>query len=127
VLWNFALVKVKADLLQPPAPQPPADVRDDRERRKAWWEAWKATDAGMAWQVANAAYETLRSESPYITATVDRDGSFRIDDVPPGDYVLGVEFDQHPAGRLKNYRFSVPEIDGQRLDRPLDLGVLALE
>lgn len=127
VLWNFALVNVRANLARPPAPQPPDGIRNNPGRSKAWMDAWKKTAGGEAWQTANEAYEMLRSESPYVTASIDRDGTFRIDDMPAGAYVLSVRFSQHQAGRLANVKFSVPEIDGERSDRPIDLGVLPLE
>ena len=41
-----------------------------------------------------------RADGPYLTATVDRDGKFRIDDVPAGHYSLSVRFDRDDAGRL---------------------------
>jgi protocatechuate 3,4-dioxygenase beta subunit/Zn-dependent protease with chaperone function len=71
--------------------------------------------------------EPFRSISPYITASVDRDGRFRIDDMPAGEYLLTVRFDRDPVGRLSQYRFTVPPADRDRLDKPLDLGLLTLE
>jgi uncharacterized GH25 family protein len=62
-------------------------------------------------------------------ATVDRDGNFCIDDVPPGDYSLSVQFlKPRPGGsRLDRQRFSVPAINEKLLERPVDLGVLTLQ
>ncbi len=126
VHWSFALVNVRADLPPPKAPTTPVEVQDDREKHKAWWESWKRTDEGQAWQAAYRAFEELRSKSLYITASVDRDGTFRIDDMPAGDYSLRVRSSQHKAGQLMDYRFSVPKIDGDRSDQPFDLGELVL-
>jgi len=126
VFWNFALVIVQADLKQPPAPTAPDDVRDNPKKRKAWWEAWKATDTGRAWTSAYEAYQRLKSKSPYITATVDRDGSFRIDDVPEGNYVLKVRFSKNAVGSLIGYRFSVPSVEEGRAGERLELGTLTL-
>jgi beta-lactamase regulating signal transducer with metallopeptidase domain/protocatechuate 3,4-dioxygenase beta subunit len=111
VLWNFALVDVQLNL---PGPPPPDGIENNPERRKAW-------------QAARQAYEELRTESPAFSASVARDGSFRIDDMPPGDYVLMVHFSQHRAGHLSNHRFSVPPTDARQAGQPLDLGTLALE
>jgi hypothetical protein len=69
----------------------------------------------------------LQASNPQIWATVARDGSFRLDDVAPGKYVLSVRFNEHPAGTLSDYRFDVPAIDGKRSDKPLDLGTLNLK
>ena len=126
VLWNFALIDVEPDLKPPATPAAPPDVRDDPDQRKAWWDAWLATDEGKAWTAAYEAYEQRESENPYIKASVDRDGSFRIDDVPPGDYVLSVRFSQRAPGILSDYRFSVPPVENGLSAEPLDLGKLAL-
>jgi Zn-dependent protease with chaperone function len=67
-----------------------------------------------------------RSKNPNFTATVDRDGTFRIDDVPTGDYALSVSFQRDDPGRLQNYRFKVPPLEGNRAAEPVDLGELKL-
>jgi beta-lactamase regulating signal transducer with metallopeptidase domain/uncharacterized GH25 family protein len=127
VLWNFALVKVEADLERPPSPTPPADVRDDPDRRQAWWDAWIATDEGKRMLITYEAYDKRRSESPFITASVDRDGSFHIDDMLSGDYVLKVRFSKTAPGSLSGYRFSVPPMNDHPVAEPLELGTLTLE
>jgi beta-lactamase regulating signal transducer with metallopeptidase domain len=68
-----------------------------------------------------------RATRPGFTATVDRDGSFRIDDVPAGNYSLSVQFQRDDAGRLSNHRFSVPAQQGDLAAQPVDLGTLRLE
>jgi RNA polymerase sigma factor (sigma-70 family) len=64
-----------------------------------------------------------REAGPYLTATVDREGRFRIDDVPPGAYLLDVRFDRDDAGHLWNHRLEVPKSEGPAVD----LGTLKLE
>jgi uncharacterized GH25 family protein len=71
--------------------------------------------------------EPLDEVMPYFTATVGRDGTFRIDDVPPGKYVMSVRFSEHPAGYVSGHRFTVPEIDDDQARQELDLGVLTLQ
>jgi hypothetical protein len=66
--------------------------------------------------------------SPYFTATVDPDGTFRIDDVPIGNYSLSARVEQQgQVGRLRSRRFTVPAANGNRVDQPVDLGVLTME
>lgn len=111
VLWNFALIDVQTPRLQLPIP---AGVEKDTPKYKEWQNAYRA-------------YQQTLAESPYISATVGRDGSFRIDDVPSGDYALSVRFNDHPAGHLLDYRFTVPLIEGNQVGQLLDLGELKLE
>ena len=73
------------------------------------------------------ARERIRESSPYFTATVDRDGSFHFDDMPPGNYTLSVRFSQHAAGQLQDYKFTVRDAGAGKFDEPVDLGVLQLE
>jgi beta-lactamase regulating signal transducer with metallopeptidase domain len=127
VLWNFALLHIRADLKPPQTPKMPADVQEDPDQRKTWWDAWRATDDGKAWTSAYKAYQQLSLKYPYITASVDRDGSFRIDDVPAGNYVLGVNFSKKAAGTLSGHRFSVPPVEEGRTGEPLELGTLTLD
>ena len=58
---------------------------------------------------------------------MDRDGKFRIDDVPAGDYSLSVRFMKTPVGYLSDHRFRVPALEGDAAARPVDLGTLKLE
>jgi RNA polymerase sigma factor (sigma-70 family) len=63
-------------------------------------------------------------KSPYLMASVARDGSFRIDDVPAGDYMLNVMFMEDDVGALLNHRFQVAPA-GSAVN-PVDLGTLRL-
>ncbi len=64
---------------------------------------------------------------PRFVATVDRDGSFRIDDVPAGDYSLSVQFQRDAPGQLLDHRFKVSSQEGDLAAQPVDLGTLRLE
>ena len=68
-----------------------------------------------------------REDSPFITATVDRDGKFHIDDAPAGQYSLSVRFDRDDAGHLDNHRFAVQQTNEGATAEPVDLGTLKLE
>ncbi len=67
------------------------------------------------------------AKSPYFMATVDRDGTFRIDDVPAGKYSLSVQFLPNEVGHLVNHRFEVTSLESDPAAQPVDLGVLKLE
>ncbi len=64
---------------------------------------------------------------PHFRATVDRDGRFRIDDMPPGRYSLDVRVNQEGVGGLRARGFEVPAVPGDHAEPPVDLGVLRLE
>ena len=67
------------------------------------------------------------ADGPDFTATVDRDGAFRIDDMHAGNYSLDVSFMENDPGHLRNHRFRVPAPEGDAAARPVDLGTLKLE
>ena len=62
-----------------------------------------------------------------ITATVARDGTFRIDDVPEGRYTMMMDFDRgrDAAGSLPDHPFQVPPAGNDR--GPVDLGTVKLK
>jgi hypothetical protein len=60
-------------------------------------------------------------------ASVGRDGTFRIEDMPPGEYTLSVRYDEHVGGFLRDFRFFVPETARDSSSPPLDLGALTLK
>ena len=79
------------------------------------------------------------SRRVFIIVGLASDGSFRIDDVPPGDYRLAIRVngksqyhvtatygrDPGPFGRIV-HTFTIPAIPGGRSDVPLDLGLMRL-
>jgi hypothetical protein len=107
VPWNFALVNLQVDSNSPryaapvPGPNPAVQAR--------------LTD------------ELTRILS--VTATVDRDGRFRIDDMPEGDYLASVYFERRDGnpGSLSNYHIRVPPSDGKAAEPPINLGTIQLK
>jgi hypothetical protein len=75
-----------------------------------------------------------RSPRQYHFA-VEPDGTFRIDDVEPGEYRLSISFSEVPGTGARigasvahaQHAFIVPEIPGGRSDEPLDLGELPVK
>jgi hypothetical protein len=86
-----------------------------------------ATHEGQAWKRAWEVYEQLRWLAPRCWTSVDRDGSFRIDDMPAGDYVLSIRAREKVPDVLKAYRFTVPPAEAGEPAPPVDLGTLTLE
>jgi RNA polymerase sigma factor (sigma-70 family) len=76
---------------------------------------------------ASAAGTDPPEKARYLMATVARDGSFRIDDVPVGDYILQAMFMQDDVGVLLNHGFKVPHAKNESANEPVDLGALKLQ
>lgn len=125
VLWNFAMIHMAARSAKFKPLSVPADVQNDAEKYNAWFQKWIQTDEGLEWTRARMEDDRIRMSSPFYSASIARDGTFRIDDVPAGHYLLSVQFQEHPAGQLLNYALTVPEEMDAR--KPIDLGVLTLE
>ncbi|MFC1793057.1 carboxypeptidase regulatory-like domain-containing protein [Planctomycetota bacterium] len=90
------------------------------------------------WQHTDYRLRINSSEGPYkqLGFKIEGDGTFRIDDVPTGDYQLSVNAYEPPADPrafrgerigLLSQHFKVPEMPNGRSDEPLDLGVLELD
>ncbi|WP_165226225.1 carboxypeptidase regulatory-like domain-containing protein [Aquisphaera insulae] len=91
------------------------------------WSEWMPH-----WSLTPEAWD---HEARRLSKTVDLapDGSFRIEDVPPGDYRLSIRVAQperrNEAGPFSPIvrEFSVPRPAGGRSDRPLNLGTFILQ
>jgi protocatechuate 3,4-dioxygenase beta subunit len=60
-------------------------------------------------------------------ATVDPEGNFCIDDVPPGEYTLNLQFLKPAQSHFNRLRFTVTGVNEKFLQRPVDLGVLSVD
>lgn len=84
----------------------------------------------------NKAYEEALKTMVRYPLAVLPDGSFRVEDVPPGDYQLdvtvseprtnGVAVTEQPVVSLV-HEFTIPDLPGGHTDEPLDLGDLELK
>ena len=86
----------------------------------------------VLWQFAHVAItpdsENPEAEMRRYTASINQDGRFRVDDVPPGEYTLSSGLSNEFApGRLIDMRFTVPSEKIRPLSQPLDLGILELQ
>lgn len=127
VLWNFAMISAQTDLVPPSRPDVPAALKNNPQEQEAWWNGWKQTPEGQAWSAAYKIYQRERSMAPYLDATVAPDGSFRIDDVPPGNYLMRVYFVENPVGSVRGHSFKVPPVEGGWSGEAIDLGSIVLE
>jgi hypothetical protein len=91
---------------------------------------WHYTDSRLRLSVPDS--------PPYnvFSLECDKDGSFRVEDVPAGDYWLYVNaYGPPPTTRVRwgepigvlSHSFTIPEMPGGRSDEPLDLGEIEFE
>ena len=67
---------------------------------------------------------TFLEESSQWMTTVDRDGRFCVEDMPPGFIWLVARFKQDPSAHIWVYRLNVAAPGGNMLDEQVDLGEL---
>lgn len=133
VLWAFALIDAHRYLAPPAGMLSIEAIRKDFQHYRNWLNDWKKSPTYEMEKVVYQKYQQARSkllsESASLTASIARDGSFRIDDVPPGDYVLKVSFSERKfaAGSLTDVHFTVPPVENRSSSEPVDLGTLTLE
>ncbi|QDT88438.1 carboxypeptidase-like regulatory domain-containing protein [Gimesia algae] len=133
VLWAFALVDAHRYLTPPAGMLSLEAARKDPLHFRDWVLAWRKSPAYEVEKVVYQKYQQARSqllaESPSLTASIARDGTFRIDDVPPGDYVLKVTFrdQKHAVGSLTDVHFTVPPVENGFSSEALDLGTLTMQ
>ncbi|WP_165069100.1 carboxypeptidase regulatory-like domain-containing protein [Paludisphaera rhizosphaerae] len=88
-------------------------------------------EKGVRWNFAILHASPSRPENaargPFLSATVDGEGRFRIDDAPPGEYRLRVEVSRAPRMRLLDVPFTVPPPTVGDPKQPVDLGSLRLQ
>jgi protocatechuate 3,4-dioxygenase beta subunit len=123
-LSHFAL---GSGALAPVLPEPPTPgdfLGFDSEQRSAWWDAFARTPEGRA---------HVEDRDRSYAVALRPDGTFRIEDVPAGRYLLKLPFEGLSRGtREGRQAFArsevvVPEIPGGRSDEPLDIGAIPLE
>lgn len=130
-LWQFALIDGHRFMNPPPGIMADEDVQKDPLQYRDWIRKFRESESFEKDKIVYQNYKDTRKKllarSPSLFATVDRDGSFRIDDVPPGNYALTVRFHEHRVGKLINHIFTVPPVDQSGNKDPVDLGTLTLE
>jgi hypothetical protein len=129
VNWKLATIFAQARIVEPPGLKPPdipANVRGDPVKRAEWLRDWQQTPEGKAWTNAYEGMQRLSDSSPNFRASAGSDGTFRIDDMPAGNYSLSVRLDGKVRLSLPDHGFTIKPMKSDRSDEPLDLGDLTL-
>jgi hypothetical protein len=127
--WAYADTRISTKLGPYPKQDLPADWKQmDTAAQLAWQKAWSQRPEVQAFQKAQDARR-------YFPVRVESDGTFRVDDVPAGTYLLTVSLqsppDVHPIGpgpaiASGRQEFTIPPMPTGRSDDPLALGDVAL-
>jgi hypothetical protein len=113
------------------APPMPLLVRmSSAETREKWMQDWMKTDAGKAYIADQQKAMANMRNYPF---SVSADGSFRVDDVPAGDYQLSINMRQTsgpngfgPQIAVGYAEFTIAEMPGGRSDEPFQLDPVAV-
>ncbi|MGA2443461.1 MAG: TlpA disulfide reductase family protein [Tepidisphaeraceae bacterium] len=107
-----------------------ADPKISPQLKQEWLAQWSGTPEGQAYQTALNAYEQSTNQtSQPLMLSIAADGSFRADDVQPGNYLLIIYQIQTPeaGGSAQIYAMIQRQITvSGRGDDPMDLGQLKL-
>ena len=118
--WGFARIKISLDLVIPKIPFPD-EVKADQDKRMAWLKKWLDSPEGQT----RTRLVAMKNRSATYTATVAPNGSFRITDLPPGEYLVDFVFYKEPAGQIRDYRLVV-DPSPKAATEPVDLGTITL-
>ena len=120
IVWGQLRLELGSDV---PQPFPVGLDLDDPQAVAKWQQTKEARD----YEVAVAAWQAQIAKLPTFSASVDREGHFRIDNVPAGKFVLSEWMTLRDWKLSLTPRvFEVPEIDGDYEEKPLDLGEIHL-
>lgn len=121
IVWGTLHMEVEPDLPQPI----PVGLNPNDEQS---FLKWQNTPEARDYAQKLAAVDAQKAKLPTYSASVDRDGSFRIDNVLPGKYVLS---ERYGLGDLKltmpPQKFEIPEIDGDQDETLLNMGEVNLQ
>jgi peroxiredoxin len=127
-IWHRGQVSIDLKL---PEPARPNDYNEMIfVERREWDDNWRRqTEEGRLYEKME---RTQRGRS--YRAKIERDGTFRVDDVPPGEYELRACLGSKIGGKVvwgarkqvpaPDCEFVVPDVNETDANEPLDLGVI---
>jgi hypothetical protein len=100
----------------------PAEIKAaGMQAQQIWMGAFALTPAGKEFMQKQA--QPAMPNQPFFLGFAD-DGTFRLDDVPPGDYMISVFAIPSGGGRAAQahgVQFTMPPITPELKDKPLEL------
>ncbi|MHC4123800.1 MAG: carboxypeptidase-like regulatory domain-containing protein [Planctomycetota bacterium] len=113
---------------RPEYPKPSNYEQMTPEEKSEYYQNWKQTTEGKEFE------EDIRNNLRSYAFKINPDGTFRIDDVAEGIYVLRIQLSERPEiqehGDLTGtigQDVNVPSMQEDYIDEPLDIGTLELE
>ncbi len=116
---------------KPPKLDVPAEVQKmAMEEQRAWFEKWKQSPEGKAYQEEQRKFN---EQSKYYAVRVESDGTFRVEDVPAGAYLLNITLTDIPRAippgpgeeiAVVTRQFTMPPIAEVASSEPFDLATL---
>jgi thiol-disulfide isomerase/thioredoxin len=106
-------------------PKPPEDLKTPEESQ-AWYAAWQQSEEGKAWRKNNRTY----------ALAVEKDGSFRAEDIPPGEYIVRANVYDPPKGAQCGWgdpvgdaskEVTLPEMAEEYSAEAFDVGTLTVD
>lgn len=127
IAWHKGQVSLDLKLSEPARPNDFNEMIFVERRR--WNDEWRRdTEEGREYKKME--WEQARS----YRAKIEADGTFRVDDVPPGEYELRACLGSEIGGKVMwgarkpvpppDYEFVVPDVNESDGNEPLDLGVI---
>jgi len=125
----------KAMIEQNLTPEYPENIMDmTMEEIQAWHKQWQQSDKVKAYMKR---IKEVRKDRRRYALKIEPDGTFRVDDVPAGNYQLRINVYDRPMNSYSarrrpetigsvNHEFEVPDINESVIDEPFDLGSLTL-
>jgi len=117
------------DTVRPERPYPENYNQMTKRQQQQWYKQWRKTDEYKKYRDA----VWLDKNRRQYTFKINKDGSFRIEDVIAGEYNLTVLIEERLTGQgwpeeIAGYHgtIEVQDIPGGRSEEPLDLGELEL-
>ena len=129
-IWHRGQVSLDVKLPEPPRPND-YDEMIYLERRR-WTKDWRnKTEEGRLHKIMER-----QARGCSYRANIEPGGTFRVDDVPPGEYELRACFGSNIGGKVMwglerpvpppDYEFVVPDMNEKDANEPLNLGVIRI-
>jgi len=116
-------------------PEYPESIVDMNQAQiQAYFQQWKKSEQGKAFQRAQ---KELQKDRRHYNFRIEPDGSFRVEDIPGGNYNMNIRLRKRAGGPYYSgrdeiigtlkYDFKVPDVGDGEPNEPFDIGVLELK